>query len=508
LTITLGEASPELIERWAADGKLPAFSRLMQEGSWGRLRCPLPLITPQMWGTALTGHRPGRHGAFDFLQRGPNGRFIEINGAWLKEPAIWKLLGDRGLRSGIVNVPFTYPPQRINGFMISGQDAPGAHRSIAQPAAVYDEVVRRFGRYRLKDIFPGGRKKEDYLTLIEEDVRKQTDVLEYLIAQKPWDFFLTFYSATAMAQHYFWGDMEDGGPDNPFRGVVETTYRCLDAAVDRLRAAAGPDAIVFVISECGAGSLQSGVSINAWLANEGFLTWAKRPSAARDAAAPARASSASPVSAVLKWAKRGLPPTLRFWANRSLGGVRVWLESRQADAQIDWAKTQAFSRGKEGDIFINLKGRDPRGTVAPGAEYDAVCRRITERLMALVDPETQQRPVERVYRADELFEGPWRAWAPDLTVAWRGTAYMPTEDDGDGVTVFVPRQRAYMDWPTTGSHRVDGFVFAAGPGIRRGAQRDGMGLQDLVPTWLHALRQPVPADLPGKPFTPLFTEGA
>ncbi len=198
----------------------------------GRLTSQIPLVIPQLWGTIMTGKNPGQHGAFDFWQRGPEGRFREVNGAWLKQPAIRHVLSEQQLRCGIVNMPFTYPPQRINGFMISGQDTPGAHRSIAALPSVYDELVRTFGRYHLKDIFPGGRRKEDYLTLIEEDVRKQTDVLEHLIVNKSWDFFLTFYSATTMAPHYFWAGMESEDKANQFRQVLPDAYRCLNTASD------------------------------------------------------------------------------------------------------------------------------------------------------------------------------------------------------------------------------------------------------------------------------------
>ena len=119
------------------------------------LRSQIPTITPQLWGTIVTGRSPGHHGVFDFWQRGPDGRFREVHGADLKQDPIWSLLSGRGRPSAILNVPFTYPPTPIEGFMISGEDAPGPHASIAEPPRLFREVVDRFGRYRLKDIFPG-----------------------------------------------------------------------------------------------------------------------------------------------------------------------------------------------------------------------------------------------------------------------------------------------------------------------------------------------------------------
>jgi predicted AlkP superfamily phosphohydrolase/phosphomutase len=510
LVISLAEATMDLIIPWAEAGLLPTFKRLMTEGTSGPLRSQIPLITPQMWGTIVTGKSPGYHGLFDFWQRGSDGRFREINGSDLKEKPIWQILSDNGIRSAIVNIPFTFPPQRINGFMIAGEDAPGAHRSIANPSSLYDEIVKKFGKYRLKDIFVGGRQKTDYLTLIEEDVTKHTDVLEYLVSEKEWDFFLTFYSATAIAQHYFWSDMESQDKSNPFRNVIETAYRCLDTAMDRLVKAAGPETIVFVISECGAGPLQSGVQINTWLEREGFLTRkirASNTSSKYTSMNVIKSGLHKVVANLRKNAQVYIPKSMYFWVNRNMKGVKALVQSYLVSSDIKWTKTQAFSRGKEGDIFINLKGRDPHGIVNPGAEYESVRDSIIDRLSKLIDPETGRNAVDRVYRAEELYKGPMLEWAPDLIIEWHDTAYMPTESDRDRESIFVPRWREYMNWPTTGSHQIDGILFAKGPGISKAKRVEGARIIDMMPTWLCALNQRIPADLEGCTIPGLFEDG-
>jgi predicted AlkP superfamily phosphohydrolase/phosphomutase len=507
MVIALDEATLDLILPWARAGRLPMFSRLMEQGAWGPLTAQIPLITPQMWGTLITGKSPGYHGLFDFWQRGPDGRFQETAGSNMKEKPIWQILSENGHSCGIVNVPFTYPPQNINGFMISGGDAPGAHRSIASPSSLYDEIVQKFGRYRLKDIFPGGREKEDYLTLIEEDVTRRTDVLEYLICDKKWDFFFTSYYAIAVAQHYFWSDMESQDKNNPFLNVIETAYRCLDTAIDRLIKAAGPETIVFVISECGAGSLQSGVQINTWLEKEGFLTRTTKASngLTKEPSINGMKSVFRKVVANMRKNAQGyLPKSMYFWVNRHLKAPKAWIQSYLTGSDIDWAKTQAFSRGKEGNVFINLRGRDPHGIVNPGAEFESVRNRIIERLNTLIDPGIGQRAVDRVYRREELYEGPMIQWAPDLIIEWHDTAYEPTESDHDRGSVFVQRWREYMNWPTTASHRVNGILFARGPGIRRGRRIEGARIIDLMPTWLSALNQEIPGGIEGRPILEIF----
>jgi hypothetical protein len=96
LVVALGEASADLVLDWARAGELPTLHKLMHDGVSGRITCPQPFITPQMWGTVLTGTNPGRHGLFDFWQRGPDGRFHEIVGADLKAPPVWRHVNAAG----------------------------------------------------------------------------------------------------------------------------------------------------------------------------------------------------------------------------------------------------------------------------------------------------------------------------------------------------------------------------------------------------------------------------
>jgi predicted AlkP superfamily phosphohydrolase/phosphomutase len=500
LVVCLAEATFDLIRPFADAGKMPNVARLMSHGVWGRLRSQMPMVTPQMCGTIVTGRSPGEHGLFDFYQRGPDGRFRETDGTWLKNPPVWQLLHERGLTCGIVNVPFTYPPAPIRGFMISGEDAPGAHASIAHPRGLYRELTARFGRYHLKDTFPGGRQKSDYLTLFTEDVRAQTDVFEHVFASRQWDFGMVFFSHTAMAQHYFWGDHLSRDASNPYRGVLESAYVALDTAIGRLVAAAGDNASVFVISDSGAGPIASGVNINRLLEERGFLC-------RRIGSAPSGGGGTS--EGLRKRAQRYLQSErlapLYFFVNHRLRPLKVWMQSRLSQSSIDWSRTRAYSRGQWGFVYVNLKGRDPHGIVERGAEYDELCTRIAREIEQLVDPASGERAVSRVWRGSELYHGPMVEWSPDLVIDWRDGAYMPNETSRS-TAIFGPRQREYMSWPTTGSHRLDGVLIAAGPHVRSAGRIEGARLIDLLPTWMHLLGQKPPQDLQGSVLHQLFVE--
>ena len=107
-------------------------------------------------------------------------------------------------------------------------------------------------------------------------------------------------------------------------------------------------------------------------------------------------------------------------------------------------------------------------------------------------------------RPGELYTGPADDFAPDLIIDWSDAAYMMTERGRSGSDVFVERWRKGMSWPTTGSHRYDGVLIAAGPGVSAGAELGLASQFDLLPTWLNILGQPVPSDLEGRVLTEIM----
>ena len=84
---------------------------------------------------------------------------------------------------------------------------------------------------------------------------------------------------------------------------------------------------------------------------------------------------------------------------------------------IDWSRTRARAMGA-GHIYVNLRGRDPQGVVEPGAAYDALVARLTERLLALTDPLSGRRVVARVRAGGEVFSGSHADRGPDLVVTF------------------------------------------------------------------------------------------
>lgn len=487
-----GEASSELLQKWISTGELPNLAKLASRGVSGSIESPEPLISAQLWGTMLTGFNPGVHGMFDFMQRGSDGRFRETVSQDCSIPNLWQHAENAGLTAGVINVPYTYPPRPVNGFVIAGQDAPGAHRSIAKPARLYQEVVSRHGTYPVKSIFPGGRSKEDYLWLVDWECDQWVKILGTLAESQQWDLLVCYTGSTAMTQHYFWGDMIDEDESNEYRHIVKSSFEGLDRLVGKLMQVSDDSATVFVVSECGAGPLQSGVDVNAFLAREGYLTF--RQTHVKSGGLSRRSWHAS----VRYFVQSRVPDKLKTHLLRLMRPLKGWLINSYDDGDIDWSRTRAYSRGEEGQIFINLKGRDSRGIVNQGAEYEQLRDDIAHSLLELCDPQTGEKAVTDVHKSEVTYHGPHAHLAADLVVHWRDGVYMPHEGDHSTDEVFGERWREGMSWPTTGSHRKNASFVAAGPMIKQNAQLNSAKLADVTPTILYCLGVDQPDQLEGR----------
>lgn len=472
LIFCISEMSPMLVARWKDD--LPTLSALQAKGVAGHTRYSVPYyLTPQMWATIHTGVGAGKHGLFDYRQRDGTGAFQETRGSDIAAPVWWNYLHQAGRAAGIVNLPLTYPPLIGRGFMISGQDAPGDHPSIMEPQTLWHEMSAQFGRYHLKDVFPGGQDKAQYARLLQDELVRQTEVYTWLAARKDWEVIALYTSVVAMAQHYFW-DTIDANQTSPVGDLVKQIFVGVDKMLARVIEASGSNLNVCVVSECGAGPLASGVNLNAALRDAGLLTF-------KGQSPNARRAERKVLTWIRETAQRRLPKSLFYAANQS--GFRRWLLNRMSNNGIDWSLTRAYHRGKgEGNIYFNIKGREPFGVVDP-ADVPVLRQEVTAALMALTAP-NGEKPILAVHTREALFDGPHLEAAPDLVIEWRDAAFMPTERNSETEPVFGERWREYMRWPTSGSHRPNGVFIAAGPSIAKRDQMEVMRLIDLAPFWL------------------------
>jgi predicted AlkP superfamily phosphohydrolase/phosphomutase len=453
----------------------------------------------------MTGVNPGKHCIFDFTRRVPGTYDVAfVNSSFRKVTSIWQLLSQAGRRVGVLGMPGTYPPEALNGCMISGFDSPvttRANRSFIYPAALADEVMR-LGGFSFADFqeyavgpswYPTARQR--LLQGVENKCRLAATLLE----RESWDCFTIVFGESDTVAHHFWHLHDARSPRHDpeaaarYGDTIERVYRALDAAIDQLFDAAPADASVLVVSDHGFGGAgDAAIYLNRWLASRGWLQFAQHRSGG--------------MAGLLKGAAlAAIPSSWQGALFRGLNGrVANRLESRARFAGIEWTATRAFSEELNyfPSVWVNRAGRDPLGRVTD-ADYDEVCSRLASDLLQWRHEASGRPVVQRVWRRDELYHGPWTEHAPDLVLEL-------AEDAGYSYTVLPSRGTAGPSsrrleaheraggkrFGTSGSHRRDGLYVLAGPGVVPAGERDA-DMLDMAPTLLALCGEPVPQWMEG-----------
>lgn len=481
--IGLDSATFTVVDPMLTAGELPNLGRLCDSGARGVLRSTTHPLTPHAWATIVTGVNAGRHGIWDFTERDESGYQLRlVNGSFRRAPAVWDYLSRAGRRSGIVNVPFTWPaPEVEDGFALAGFDASSRERGLVYPEELRQELQRRYGDLELDNKFPLTNGRLD-LDVVRRAAAQKVEIVTWLAERFEPELLFVVFMAADHIHHLCWTDWERDGLESP----VADAYRILDEAVGALAALAG-GGNVMVISDHGAGPLRGVVNLNAWLAAEGFLAYQTGGGVA----------GRKLVGEALEL-RRYLPERLRHLAKQHLAGLRERAIERGDYTVLDWERTKAFSYGTFGNIVLNVRGREEHGIVEPGEEYERVCDAIAARLLELESPDGE-RIVAAVHRRENLFHGPQLDKVPDLLVefdhyAWLGKGNLKTRSESlwDEIEVEGGSDHSYV-----GSHRHEGIVVLSGPAVAKGAPVAGE-LADVAPTLLYLMGVAVPADLEGR----------
>src|SRR3989454_469919 len=449
--IGLDGATFDLIKPLASAGRLPVLSRLMTEGASAPLRSTvLPNSFPG-WASCTTGTSEGMHGVFSPFIKNPSMYTVRaMSGRDIMTRSVWDILTAHGGRSIVMNVPTTYPPEPINGLMVTGMLRPGRASEFTYPASLKNELLEEFPNYVIEPerIPDKHARANEFRRSIE--VRERA--LKYLMRRGEWDFLMVVFSALDRAQHDYWADMDPAhprhDPNTPaeFREFIHETYQRLDLAVGRLIEEIAGDIRVLVVSDHGFCSELFEVRVNELLASSGLLAF-KSPSSRKSLARvkefkqkiARRLSPAAPNGNVL---------------DRKVESGRAFLD------EIDWSRTRAFFAQDKG-VWVNLAGRESEAIVRE-SEFDGVIEEARAALLKLKAPENGEPVFERVMRREETFNGAWSTRLPDLVMIPRLDEYVYNERPSYG-DVIVPADS------TTGTHSRDGIFIGWGRGINRGS---------------------------------------
>ena len=355
LVIGLDGVPHSLLERFIADGTMPNMARLASLGHLAKMKVTLPEISAVSWPSFMTGANPGTHGIYGFVDLKPGSYDVRFpNFRDLKAPTMWDRLGERGKRSIVINQPSTYPAREIPGVLVSGFVAISLKKAIWPIRYVSDLEDMNY-----KVDIDTARARTDHEYLIEDldyTLRSRLRVVNHFWRNEDWDLLEVVITGTDRIQHYIWDALDD--PSHEYHRAFIDYYKKVDQFIGRAVDAFFGEASgreregdgLFLLSDHGFCGIKQEVRINRWLQENGYLSFEKEsPDSLEDISATSRAFALDP-----------------------------------------------------GRIFLNRRGRFPKGTVD-----DASVRGILDEIKAGLSALTHdgEPVIERVFERDEVYSG-------------------------------------------------------------------------------------------------------
>jgi predicted AlkP superfamily phosphohydrolase/phosphomutase len=483
----------------------------MEHAAIGTLEStPVP-NSAQAWSSFMTGLNPGKHGLYYFLKREKDSYKLELTNAMGRDgKTFWKIAGESGKKCIIVNVPMTYPPERVNGILISGMDAPGVKSGFTYPRGIYEELAREVGEYVIESDASKLFRNGNYLgalEALEQMVDKRYRAVRYLMDKYPWDLFVVVFTATDRVQHDFWRFMDETDLKN---GILRI-YQKMDAVIGDLRKRLDEDTTLVVMSDHGAGpNGNKTLYINKWLHSLGLLHYKSD-----NIGNPIKRFGHKIRSAWL-WRlylilKEILPRGTKDLFRRHTPGMYGKVRTFGHSSAIDWSKTMAYSTETAPNIWLNVKGEYPSGIVEPGEEYENIRNFIISQLEELRDPDDDKKIVGEIYRREEVYHGKHLEEAPDIIFQLNGYTHRFSQS-APGAKPIQRLSAKDLEFAesvsgrASGAHAPNGIIFMEGRNIKKAWQIKEAGIADLTPTISYVLGIPIPLYMDGRVIAEAFDD--
>ena len=395
------------------------FENLHAIASGGMIDSIVPPESSACWPALTTGVNPGSTGVYGFQDREIDSYETYVPmGQDVQATRLWSRVDDAGGEATVMNVPVTFPPDRDIQRMVSGFLSPGVEK-----AAYPDELRETLEALDYKiDVNAKLGHEDDKEAFIEDAYRTldaRFEAFKRYIEADDWDLFFGVFMTTDRVNHFLFKDYaEDGEYNEEFLEF----YATLDDYLGELRGMLDEKTTMVVASDHGFTSLDYEVKCNVWLEEQGWLSFDDDD-------------------------------------HDSLGDI--------AD------DTRAYSL-IPGRFYINLEGREPRGSV-PEEEYEAARKELKSDLEALEGPEGT--PVaDRVVTKEDAFRGDHDEIAPDLVVI--------PNDGFDLKSGFRGGDAVFDTGPRNGMHSFENACLFVDDD---GAKIDDADLYDIAPTVLELL---------------------
>lgn len=474
VVIGLDGANWDLIEPWLDQGDLPNIQSILESGVHGESHSYLPPVTVPNWKCYSTGKNPGKLGVyrFDHLDVDER-RYIFHHSYDFDSAEIWDYLNDEGYTTGVVNMPTTYPPREIDGFMIcGGPDARQSEYRRLEDTYTYPESLQQTleEEYNYdvhpKPLISSKNERGQEVDAIHRLIDLRFEVAYDLLKQEEVDFLhvTSFYSNTL--QHFFW-------QDDP----VYEAWQIFDKHIGRFHDLENTN--VILMSDHGCIEIDNVVYINNWLIENDYL-------ALKTSVDDVMQRAGLTKERVLQIAKVfGLTDVLAQLVPDRIQTLVPWEEGirgQRTFEKVNWDETVAIAN-TQGLVYLTVD-RD-------SSRYDELRSEIKTGIENLKAPNGTP-VVETMHRYEELYEGDHLNKAPDLVAHQTDGVHMSEATGAEGIHHKTGRWEAENIPP--------GIFAATGPDIQNSGYIGKSKISDIAPTILSIMDCDIPKDIDGKPL--------
>ncbi len=527
LVIGVDGGTFDLIQPMMDRGLLPTFTRLMETGSWGTLRSTVPHVSPVAWSSFMTGQNPARHRILDFTYPNGSGTRVPVNSTRLQGKTLWQILGEAGKNVGVINVPVTFPPPPVNGFLVSGFPMPVESGQYTHPQSLAGELEKR--GWHLNDVATQNSNKNEREAYIAGLYRRQEERMQaamWLMQAREWDLMMIHLFETDRIQHDLlndwvrWAEGDESETAVKNAQELERFFQLIDRDIARLMdfvAAQAPDCSIVIMSDHGFGPTYKTAHVYNFLIETGFMQLKQDPGVqfkkivARVGLTPLSLNRILPDAVrsqlqkdtyVVKY-KEQKQQGAKLTKILSSGLKRIAQGLLLSQKDVDWQRSRAYCAGTSGivQIFVNLQGREPHGIVPPDA-YEMTRNKIIAALREWTDPVDGQPIITQIFRREELYDGPYLEEAADIVALLRGDSeYIAYSGPG-----FITTHPVEPDHKGRANHKLNGFYFIKDARVQAGHHADEAQIIDLAPTLLYLMGLPVPSNMDGVVMVDCFEQ--
>lgn len=482
-------AGPNIVNKWIEEGHLQNLKKIKQRGISGKLKTIFPPLTGPAWPSFHTGTNPGKHGVFNWVDLSQSYKGRVINRKDIKAKSVWETISNNGGKIGLVSFPITYPPEKLNGFVIPGLLTPSSGENLAYPQKAAKLLFKEVSSFKyISPYYKPASSPREWVKELKESIRarrKASEVLykKYLAKSEPLTLATHFFS-TDRVQHRLWDYREDDW--DPRLEVFKET----DKQIGKLMELAPDNTTFIVISDHGFGPVDRIFNVNNWLLSQGFLNIQNNLT-----------STSKKKFSDIGLSKRKLEPIgekffpfleklnlIDNYATDPLTDDRI-SSLFLSHKDVNWEETKAYSRSDVGHIRLNLKGRENNGVVGKQS-FERIRSELITKLKQVELPDGKGRLAEWVKPKEEVYHGPFLSDAPDVLFD-----PLPNATLGYGAIMFLSSR--LFDVPIEpGHHRRNGILMASGPKVTSGTKN--AEIIDIAPTLLNLFSSPIPEQMDGK----------